>query len=95
MVKKWNLSKELEEAITCHHSLEEVDVLEVEVLKFAALLNLADQLCIYLGIGYRHPREDIDFQALNSARILRIGESDILRMAEEVRVSYDAEKGNF
>lgn len=95
MVKKWNLSRELEEAITYHHSPETVDPLEVEVLKFAALLNLADQICIYLGIGYRQPREDVDFQAVRSVQILEISESDILQLAEEIKVSYEAEKGNF
>lgn len=95
MVKKWNLSRELEEAITYHHSLEDIDPLEVEVLKFAALLNLADQICIYLGVGYRQPQEDIDFQTLRSAQALGISEPDILRLAEEIRVSYESEKGNF
>ncbi|MEW6378428.1 MAG: HDOD domain-containing protein [bacterium] len=95
IVKKWNLSRELEDAVTYHHSLSDIDPLEVDILKFAALINLADMLCIYLGIGYRQPREDTDFQALQSVHILKIGEPDILRLAETVQASYEAEKGHF
>jgi len=95
IVKKWNLSTELEEAVTHHHSLSEIDPLEVEILKFAALLNLADALCLYLGIGYRNPRQDIDFQTLASAKILNISEPEILHLAELVKTSYEAEKENF
>ncbi|MEW5800576.1 MAG: HDOD domain-containing protein [bacterium] len=95
IVQKWNLSKDLEEAVTYHHNLDGVDPLEVEILKFAALLNLSDAICIYLGIGYRQPRTDIDFQALKSVQILGITGLDILQLAENVKTSYEAEKGNF
>ena len=95
IVKKWNLSRELEEAVAHHHSIEDVDPLEVEILKFAALLNLSDEICIYLGIGYRQPREDTDFQTLRSAHVLGINQPEILRLAEEIKTSYEAEKGNF
>lgn len=95
MIRKWNLSTSLEQAVTYHHNLGEVDALEMETIKFAALLNLANTICKTLGIGYRQPSEEIDYKKLQAVQMLKVTEMDFPAFIAEVKRNYDLEKGNF
>ena len=95
IIRKWNLSKSLEEAVTHHHNLENIDSLDIDILKFASLLDLTNKACAYLGIGYRQPMEAINFKELKSVQILGAAELDFTKVIEEIKAEYEAEKGNF
>ncbi|MGA1875716.1 MAG: HDOD domain-containing protein [bacterium] len=95
IMKRWNLSAEMVGAVTYHHHVEGIDPSAIKSLKFAALLNLADHICGYLGIGYREAVKGIDFNSLKSFQILKAGEARFPAVIEEIRNEYEAEKGNF
>jgi len=95
IIRKWNLSTTLEEAVTYHHNLEDIDSSDIDIQKFAALLDLTNKICAYLGIGYRQPKEDITFKEQRSVQILGVGGLDFVDLIEEIKADYEAEKGNF
>lgn len=95
IIRKWNLSRSLEEAVMYHHNLHGIDSLDTDVQKFVALLDLTNKICLCLGIGYRQPDEEIDFKKLKSVQILRAGELDFFDLIKEIETEYKAERGNF
>lgn len=95
IIRKWNLSTTLEKAVTYHHNLEDIDSSDIDIQKFTALLDLTNKICAYLGIGYRQPKEDINFKEQRSVQILGAGGLDFVDLIEEIKADYEAEKGNF
>ena len=95
IIRKWNLSKALEEGVMYHHDLQDIDSLDTDIQKFVALLDLTNKICLYLGIGYRQPDEEIDFKELKSVQILRAGELDFSHLIKEIKTEYEAEKKKF
>jgi len=95
IIRKWNLSTALEKAVMYHHNLQCIDSLDPDIQKFVALLDLTNKICLYLGIGYRQPNEEIDFKELKSVQILRAGELDFSHLIKEIKTEYEAEKENF
>lgn len=95
IIRKWNLSTALEEGVMYHHDLQRIDSLGTDIQKFVALLDLTNKICLYLGIGYRQPDEEIDFKELKSVQILRAGELDFFHLIKEIKTEYEAEKKKF
>ncbi len=94
VVKKWNLSQELEEVIRFHHEPERADKNDPYVFQLTSIVNLADAMCHNLGIGLKEP-EDIDFTKLKSFSILRQSIESLERIEKKVEETFTSERSLF
>ncbi|MBI5194295.1 MAG: HDOD domain-containing protein [Nitrospirae bacterium] len=97
VVKKWKLSEELENAIRYHHKGYMVTLKEYPFYagKISLIVNLADLLCLKMGIGTRKPIEEIDIVNSESALLLKLSEDKLKNLVDVVYNNYQAEKEKF
>ncbi len=88
VVRKWQLSPEMEKVVRFHHSLSALGTDDPYVLQLTAIVNLADATCHKLGIGVREPR-DLDLSRLKSSAILKLGPEKLAKIEETVKESYE------
>jgi putative nucleotidyltransferase with HDIG domain len=97
VIKKWKLSEELENAIRYHHdgfqTLFESN--PVNMGKLPVIVNLADLICLKLGIGRKYPIPDLNITDSDSAALLKLTEDNIYNLIDNVRKNIEAEKEAF
>jgi putative nucleotidyltransferase with HDIG domain len=74
LINKWNLPEILTEGIRMHHILGSEQEAPLAELKTAALINLADLVCMQLGIGYKEPVNGFKLSETESAKYFAIDE---------------------
>lgn len=94
VIKKWNLSQEMEAAVRYHHSVEKMNNADAYIAQLASIANLADAFCHRLGIGVREPKE-IDLSALKSVSILRLTAERLERLEASVHKVMEEEGSLF
>lgn len=90
VVKKWNLSNEIEEVIRFHHKPEKAGQDDLYVFQLSAIVNFADTLCHKLGIGMRES-EEIDLRELSSFSILKLDDEKLKGIEEKTAELYSKE----
>ncbi len=99
LVKKWNFPIELGKVIHYHHKIDEIDPERMDTahIMIIALVDLANQIMHFLGIGYREPEEDVDLSRLKSWQLLGITleDDDMEDLLEEIKAGVEEEKSKF
>ena len=97
VISRWGLSGVLVEILGKHHlnncSLDDIE--ESLVAKGVACVNLADNICRALGIGYREPDKAILLHELPSAVFLDMNKNTLANLIEEISETYNREKSIF
>lgn len=94
VLRKWQLPDRLCVAVGAHHAPEEADV-ESEGKPLAAVLQVADLLCIREGLGRRKPNPDIDPLDSTGAEILGLKDIDFETLMNRFHETYDEEREVF
>ncbi len=91
LLRRWGLSQRLSEAVAAHH--DPISAPE-SAMPLAALLQLADRLCLQQGIG-RADAQELDPLDCEGARILGIEDSDSEELIADFKEKYEAERELF
>lgn len=94
VLEKWRLPHRLVASIGRHHSPEAADPAE-GVQALAALLQVADRMCIREGLGRRKPSPELDPTDCEGGRILGMNSDDVEDLMEVFRAAYQAERQVF
>lgn len=92
VIKKWNLSPEMEMAVRHHHSIDEMNTADPYITQLACIVNLSDSICHKLGVGVRTP-QDIDIASLSSTKLLKLTPERIEPLVEKINKAIE-EEGN-
>lgn len=97
VISKWGFAPILVDILKKHHlnncSLD--GIYNPMVAKGIACVNLADNVCRFLGIGLKNPNDTIVLHELPSAVFLEMTEKKMDRFVEEVYEAYKIEKSVF
>ncbi len=91
VLTRWKIPARLALAIGAHHDPASAAGEQGEQ-PLAALLQVADRMCLLRGLGRRSPQEDLEILDCDGARILGI-ESDPATLVERFGEAYEEEKG--
>jgi putative nucleotidyltransferase with HDIG domain len=90
---KWKLPERLSSAVGAHHDLS---LARAEGSKpLAALLQVADRMCLREGYGRRQPDPASDPLDCDGAKVLGVGIGDLEEMTAELKGRYGKERGVF
>jgi len=97
VMEKWKFPAIFVNILENHHlenrSFESFrDAFNAQVI---ACINLANNMCIRLGIGFRTADQNLLLYDLPSAQFLRISKEGIERLLSDVQTAYEAEKSAF
>ena len=95
LIDKWNLPEILTDVIRIHHDLDSEPQLPQATLRTAALINLADLICLKLGIGYKHPMDGFNLSETPSAQILVINEDRLENLISQTITTFQDNKDIF
>jgi putative nucleotidyltransferase with HDIG domain len=91
LLAKWRLPDQLCAAVGAHHSLEAAD--QVEGAKpLAALIQVADLICLREGMGRRKPSPELAPWDCPGAELLGLAEADFESLTAEFLESYEQER---
>ncbi|RJQ55442.1 MAG: HDOD domain-containing protein [Nitrospiraceae bacterium] len=97
VIEKWGFAPLLVSILENHHlnNLKLQDIKDEAVAKSIAIVNLADNVCKVLGIGYRSPNEAIKLHELPPAVFLNIEKNKLALLTGNIQETYDREKSVF
>lgn len=95
LIDKWNLPEILTDVIRLHHDLDSQQQIPHTVLRTAAVINLADLICLKLGIGYKHPMDGFSLSESASAQILAINEDQLKNFISQIATAFQDNKDVF
>jgi putative nucleotidyltransferase with HDIG domain len=94
VLEKWRLPERLVAAVGAHHNPEELEE-PPGAQALAALLQVADAMCLHQGFGRRKPDTELNPLDCEGARILGLDSQELDGLLEAFRTAYDAEKEVF
>jgi putative nucleotidyltransferase with HDIG domain len=97
VVEKWGFAPMLVDILKYHH-LNNVRLAELKdnsVANTVAAVNLADNVCKVLAIGYRNPTDKIELHKLPSAVFLKLTKDRMDVLLKNIEETYNAEKAIF
>jgi putative nucleotidyltransferase with HDIG domain len=94
LLTKWRLPERLTAAIAAHHHPEAVEDSD-GAKPLAALLQVADQICLREGMGRRKPKPDLNPLECAGAEILGLVDADLDGLLTRFRAGYDEEREVF
>ena len=97
VIRKWKLSEELEQAIYYHHD-GYIDFFKKHpfyIGKLAIIVNLADLICLKLGIGCKEPYSNLNIEESDSAYLLKLSEDRLSDIIDKVLYNFEKEKELF
>ncbi len=94
IMHKWSLPTRLAAAIGAHHNPEATDDIE-GAQTLAAVLQVADRICIHEGYGRRKPSPDLEPLSCFGAEFLGIKDMDLDNFVTQFKEAYEAEKAIF
>jgi len=95
LIEKWNLPDILTDVIRIHHDLDSDQQISQTTLRTAALINLADLICLKLGIGYKNPINSFNLSKVLSAQILEINEEGLENLTNKTITAFQDNKDIF
>jgi putative nucleotidyltransferase with HDIG domain len=95
LINKWNLPEILTEVIRIHHDLDSQETIPQVELRTAAVINLADLICLKLGIGYKQPANGFNVADSASAKILGVDEGRIEKLIIQTDTDFQNNKEVF
>lgn len=95
LINKWNMPEVLTDVIRTHHNLNSGKQLSQAVLREAAVINLADLICLKLGIGYKHPIDGFELSESASAKILAINGDCLENLTNQTATAFQDNKDIF
>jgi putative nucleotidyltransferase with HDIG domain len=95
LINKWNLPEILTDVIRIHHDLDTQQQTHQSTLRTAAVINLADLICLKLGIGYKHPMDGFNLSDAPSAQILGINEDCLENLFSQTITTFQDNKDIF
>jgi len=95
LISKWNLPVMLTDVIRLHHHLESSQQLPQPVLGATALLNLADLICLQLGIGYKQPMNGYNVSESLAAQILSLHGDRLEHLVQQTTDAFQGSKDVF
>lgn len=92
LLERWGLPERLADAVAGHHDPEHA----AEVAKpLAALLQVADRICLQLGLGRRQPQPDLEFLDCAGAHLLGLQDADASGMVDAFKDAHARERDLF
>ena len=88
LLTKWRIPERLTGAIAAHHHPEAVEDSD-GAKPLAALLQVADQICLREGLGRRKPKPDLNPLECAGAEILGLVDADLDGLLTRFRAGYD------
>lgn len=97
VIAKWGLAPVLVRILEWHHlDKKSIDAIQEQAIaKGVACVNLANNICKVLGIGYSDPYEGIVLHELPSAVFLNLNKDAFDELVCEIRETYEREKAVF
>jgi HD-like signal output (HDOD) protein len=95
VLEKWNLPEDLITAVMYHHTFAFPDADNIYQQNLTAITNMADLICIKLGIGTRLAMEELDLNSTQAAQILELNDTRLNLITESVAENYMRDKGYF
>ncbi len=97
VVRKWKLSEELENALRYHHDGYHGLIKENPVYmgKLPLMVNLADLICLKLGIGRKVPIPELNITDSDSAILLKLTEDKVYKLTDNIWKNFEVEKETF
>lgn len=94
VVKKWKLAESLEMAIKNQYDPKSLSA-DPYYLRLTAIINLADQFCLKLGMGHREPVSGLPLEKEEAFEILKMDPERLQELLEKVALAYEEERGCF
>ncbi len=95
VLAKWELPEHLSKAVGAHHDPESLSEDSDGAQPLAALLQVADRVCLREGLGRREENPELDPWACAGARLLGLADADLEEFLTRFRVDYKAEQEIF
>lgn len=94
VIRKWKLSENLEMAIRHQYNPKWLGTDE-GLMRLTAVVNLANQFCLKLGIGHREPISDLPLEKEEAFEILQMDAGRLPDLLEQTVHAYEEEKSFF
>lgn len=94
VIRKWKLSETLEMAIRNQYNPTWLSS-DPNLMKLAAVVNLANQFCLKLGIGHREPVADLPLEKEEALVILKMDAGRLPELLERALKAFEEEKSYF
>ncbi len=94
VIRKWKLSETLEMAIRNQYNPTWLSS-DPNLMKLAAVVNLANQFCLKLGIGHREPVADLLLEKEEAFAILKMDAGRLPELLERAFKAFEEERNFF
>lgn len=94
VIRKWKLSETLEMAIRNQYNPTWLSS-DPNLMKLTAVVNLANQFCLKLGIGHREPVADLLLEQEEAFVILKMDAARLPELLERASKAFEEEKSYF
>ncbi len=94
VIRKWKLSENLEMAIRNQYNPTWLSS-DPNLMKLTAVVNLANQFCLKLGIGHRQPISDLPLEKEEAFEILKMDAASLPELMERASKAFEEKKSYF
>ena len=95
LAQKWNLPSDVQTIILYHHSPRIVEKDAIELLRLTSIVNLADIMCIKLGMSIQEFDNAFSWEDVETAKILEFSKERLDELEPIIRRRIDEEKRIF
>lgn len=94
VIRKWKLSESLEMAVRNQYNPKWLST-DPNLMKLTAVVGLANQFCLKLGIGHRQPVSDLPLEKEETFDILQMNAAVLPELLEKALKAFEEEKSYF
>ncbi len=95
VLNKWNFSDALVQCALHHEDMILNREENSDLFNLTATVNIADALCMKLGIGQRDPMEDLDLMSVLGVQKLSLAEDELVEVEEQVATVFEENREFF
>lgn len=95
LAQKWNLPAYVQTVILYHHDPESVEKEDTELLRLTSTVNLADMMCIKLGMSVQEFDNGFSWNDVEAAKALEFSEERLDELEPIIRARINEEKMMF